>query len=781
MGHVFLSHIEKDLPIMQEISEGLEAAGYRTWYFERDVVAGTSYLIQITQALENCAAIVLIASPNACGSDQVTKEVVGAFERRKLFFPVLINMKPPELKECQPEWRHALGGTAMIVVGPEGLASAISRIIEGLKAKGIEPESSALTKSKRSAEIKERTETSRVSTHGERKHVTILFSNLSGYTALSEKLDPEEVKEIMDKIFGQISQIVSKYEGFIEKFVGDAVMVLFGYPRNHEDDPVRAIRAATEIHSLVKEISPTVETKIGRSLAMHTGINTGLVVSAQVDFGKGTGEVLGDAINIASHLADLAKINEIIVGAETYQNTENYFDFKKKSIKGKGRKERIPIYMVLSFKETVSKTHRLSGLRAELIGRKVEMQQLNEAVENLRQGKSAIFSIIGEAGTGKSRLVEECRKSLDLKTVQWRECHCYGYSQNIPYFPLVDLLNRAWQIKEGDPPNQIKQKVEIGAQATLGERKDLIPYIGNLYSLPYPEVEQVSPEQWKARLHEAIHLILANLCKHATTIICIEDLHWADPSSMELLRNILIDLKYSVIFICMYRPGFNLFTSHQAGIIKSYREIRLLHLSPTDAQSMIESLLKTETIPRDLQQFIRNKAEGNPFYLEEVINSLIETGTLLKENDTWKLTRELSEKDIPSTVQGVISARLDRLERETKRILQEASVIGRTFLYEILKRISDLKEYIDKSLMNLEHLDLIKTIALQPELEYIFKHALTQEVVYNGLLMKERRLIHEKIGQVMEGLFHDHLPEFYETLAYHYSLSDNARKASELV
>jgi tetratricopeptide (TPR) repeat protein len=405
------------------------------------------------------------------------------------------------------------------------------------------------------------------------------------------------------------------------------------------------------------------------------------------------------------------------------------------------------------------------------------MGQLKEAVDNLKKGKSSSFSIIGDAGTGKSRLVEEFRNSLNLNTIQWREGHSYGYSQNIPYFPVIDLLSRAWQIKEGDPPDQTRQKVEKGARATLGERKDLIPYIGNLYSLPYPEIEQVPPEQWKAKLHEAINLILANLCKHAPTIICIEDLHWADPSSVELMRNIMTDLKYPVIILCMYRPIFSLFTSHQANSIKSYREIRLLHLSPTDAQSMVESLLKTKTIPKQLQMFVREKAEGNPFYLEEVINSLIETDTLIKDKDSWKITRTLTEKDIPSTVQGVISARLDRLERETKRILQEASVIRRTFLYEILKRISDLKEYIDKSLINLERLDLIKTISLQPELEYIFKHALIQEVVYNGLLMKNRRLIHENIGQAIEELYQDRLEEFYEMLAYHYYRSDNLDKA----
>jgi hypothetical protein len=511
---------------------------------------------------------------------------------------------------------------------------------------------------------------------------------------------------------------------------------------------------------------------------MHTGINTGLVVAKEIDFDKGTHGVLGDTINVASRISGLAKADEIIVGLETYHQAEGYFNFEKLDpAKVKGKEEPIQIFKVSSHKEAISKTHRLSGLRSELIGRRVEMDQLKEAIDNLQQGKSYSFSIIGDAGTGKSRLVEEFRNSLDMNTIQWREGHSYGYSQNIPYFPVMDLLSRAWQIKEGDPTDQIRQKVKKGAQATLGERKDLIPYIGSLYSLAYTEIEQVPPEQWKAKLHEAINLILANLCRHAPTIICIEDLHWADPSSVELLRNILIDLKYPVIFLCIYRPSFNLFTSHQAGSMKSYHEIRLLHLSPTDAQSMVESLLKTKTIPKQLQMFVRDKAEGNPFYLEEVINSLIETDTLIKDKESWKLTRTITEKDIPSTVQGVISARLDRLERETKRILQEASVIRRTFLYEILKRISDLKEYIDKSLINLERLDLIKTISLQPELEYIFKHALIQEVVYNGLLMKNRRLIHENIGQAIEELYQDRLEEFYEMLAYHYYRSDNLDKA----
>jgi class 3 adenylate cyclase/tetratricopeptide (TPR) repeat protein len=606
-----------------------------------------------------------------------------------------------------------------------------------------------------------------------------MFSDLSGYTAMTEKLDPEEVKEIMGKVFGETSKVVARYEGFIEKFIGDAIMALFGATQSHEDDPVRAIKAAREIHEIVSSISPQYEKRIGKPLSMHTGISTGLVVTGEVNLEKGTHGVLGDTINVASRLSGLAKAGEIVISPDTYHRAEGYFTFESmEPTTVKGKAEPIKPYKVLSPKEDPTKTHRLSGLRAELIGRKVEMAQLQEAVTNLKKGKGSIFSIVGDAGMGKSRLIEDFKATINLEEVQWREGLCYAYSQNIPYFPLMDLLSRAWQITENDHPEQVRKKVETGAGDLLGERNDLIPYVGSLYSIKYPEIENVGPEYWKARLHEAIGFIIMNLCKKTPAIICIEDLHWADPSSVELLRNMLADFHYPAIFLCIYRPSFSLFTSHQASSIKSYHEIRLQDLSPTDAQGMVESLLKTDSVPHDLKRFIRDKVEGNPFYLEEVINSLLETAILVSDNNVWSLTRPITEAEIPPTVQGVISARLDRLENETKRILQEASVIGRAFFYEILIRVTALKDQIDKSLIGLERLDLIRTRSFQPDLEYIFKHALTQEVVYNGLLKKERQAIHEKIGIVMEQLFHDRLPEFYEALAYHFKQGQSVVKAA---
>ena len=436
------------------------------------------------------------------------------------------------------------------------------------------------------------------------------------------------------------------------------------------------------------------------------------------------------------------------------------------------------VHKVLSQREKPVTIRRLSGVRANLVGRKVEMAELAESVENLHRGKGRIFSISGDAGTGKSRLVEEFKASLDHEEIQWLEGHAYAYTQNIPYFPMIDLLNKVFHIKEGDPGESVREKIESGIEDLVDNHKDVVPYVGGLYSLSYPEVEEVSPEFWKSRLQESISAILTALAIRAPTVFFLEDLHWADPSFVELLRRFCLEFRQSAIVLCVYRPIFSLFTSHQVSNIgKLYHEMRLEDLSRSESQEMVQSLLKTEKIPSELQQFIQEKMEGNPFYLEEAINSLIESNTLVRDNGHWRVIKHISEANISSTIQGIISARVDRLEQESKRILQEASVIGRSFYYEILKRTTELKNSIDKNLIGLEHLDLIKTKSIQPDLEYIFKHALTQEVVYNGLLKKERREIHERIAIVTEQLFQDRLAEFYETLAFHFSRGLSLNKA----
>jgi class 3 adenylate cyclase/tetratricopeptide (TPR) repeat protein len=613
----------------------------------------------------------------------------------------------------------------------------------------------------------------------ERKQVTVLFSDLTGYTSILEKIDPEEVKEIMSRIFGEIALVITKYEGFIERFYGDEVMALFGVPKIHEDDPVRAIRAAGEIHDLVEAMSPKLKERIGQPLSMHSGINTGLVVTSSLDKAEGKHEFIGETINLASRLKGLAKAGEILVGLDTYHQAERYFNFEiLERTMVKGKTEPVPVYQVISKKEKPITIHRVSGLKADLIGRKAELAQLTEAIIRLQDGQGTVFAICGDAGTGKSRLVEEFKATIDLKTIQWREGHAYSYAQNIPYFLLVDLFNRAFQIEETDTPERVREKIEFGIAFLIGEKNDVVPYVGGLYALSYPGIEGVTPEVWKFQLQKAIQFVLSGLVQKAPTVIFLEDLHWADPSSGELLRLILSDFKYPVLFLCVYRPTFTLFPSQQRSATgTSYYEIQLQDLSTAETQDMVKSLLKTETIPPDLQQFLQAKVEGNPFYLEEIMNSLIESGTLTPDNGGWRLTRSISKSDIPSTVQGVISARLDRLEKKMKRVLQESSVIGRSFLYEIIRKVTELKDNLDQYLNGLEQLDLIRVRSSQPDLEYIFKHALIQEVVYSSILKKERQAIHERVAWVMEQLFQERLTEFYEALAFHFAQGQSPLKA----
>jgi len=616
-------------------------------------------------------------------------------------------------------------------------------------------------------------------TESERKQVTIMFSDLSGYTAMTEKLDPEEVKEIMSRIFGEITRIIKKYEGFIERFIGDAVMAVFGIPKAHEDDPVRAIRAALEIHAAVEDFSPQFRERIGRSLTMHTGINTGLVVTGEVDVEKGTHGLTGDAINLASRLEGLAKDGEIVVGPETYHLAVNDFEFVPlEPTQVKGKTESVSVYKVLSVLERHTATQRPHGLQAKLIGREPEMALLMHAVENLKQRKGSTISVTGHAGTGKSRLIQGFKDKLDPNQVQWHEGHAYPYTQNMAYYPLTNLFIHAFGIKEEDKPDQVREKIETGVEALIWDKHEVTQYLGSLFSLSYAEIDDVSPEFWRNQLHQSVQQILEAVAGRGPTIILFEDLHWADDAFIELLHLLLEKVQRPVLLLCIYRPSFSLFPKGEPDSLAwPHQKIDLKELPWDETEAMLQSLLDASQLPDELRYFIRQKVEGNPFYLEEVINTLIETGTLISDKGGWQVTRSLDLADVPTTIQGVLTARLDRLEKQAKRILQEASVIGRAFFYKVLTRITNLTTPVDGYLSGLENLDLIRARTREPELEYIFKHALTQEVVYNGLLKKERQEIHGHIGSAIEQIFTDRLPEFYETLAFHYKRGNSSKKA----
>jgi len=614
---------------------------------------------------------------------------------------------------------------------------------------------------------------------GERKHITVLFSDLSGYTAMTETLDPEDVTDIMGRIFGEIEQVVTKYEGTIDKLIGDAAMILFGVPNAHEDDPVRAIRAAREIHARVEALNRQFIEKVGHPLTMHSGINTGLVVTGEINLAEAVLGITGDTVNVAARLEGLAGPGQILVGPDTYAQSESYFHFNPlapTSVKGKSKP--IRIYEVLSPRTASPNKHRAYSRQTRLIGRMSELQQMQRMLIKTQKNQGVILTISGEAGTGKSRLVEEFRAGVKSEPVQWIDGQAYAYAQNSPYSLFTDLFCRAFHINEGDPTATVKEKVEFGIKNLVGSKQEIMSYVAELFSVGSLAEDAVSPEIRKVRLQKAIRYILTALAGRTPTVICLEDLHWADPSSLELIRSILSDFHYPLFLICVYRPGLLLISDKQRRDLKdTYRQVTLKDLAPAHMEDMAKSLLETDNIPDDLRRFIHQKVGGNPFYLEEVIHSLIESGVLVFAKGSWILRKSIEDSKIPPTIHGVISGRLDRLEKKVKRVLQEAAVIGRTFYYEILNKITELKPDIDDCLKGLEALDLIKIRPDGPDLEYLFKNALIQEVAYSSLLRKERRAIHERIGLVMEQAFADRLSEFYEPIGLHFKRGRSLHKA----
>ena len=606
--------------------------------------------------------------------------------------------------------------------------------------------------------------------------VTVLFSDLSGYTSLSESLDPEDLREVMTHVFGGIARIVAKYEGHVDKLLGDAAMVLFGVPRTHEDDAVRAIKAAFEIHEFVENASPHLESKTGRPLMMHSAISTGVVLTSEVDFSSAD-SALGDTVSLASRLLSFAQPGEIVCAEETRVQAQGYFEFEALGSQTvRGREKAVNVHRIDRRRELPATAHRIWGVRARLVGRREEWSRLQEGLHLLEHGQASVISICGETGTGKSRLAEEFRDSLDSSGIHWLESSSRAYAQNIPYHPFIESISRNWGIRESDSPAVVRQKVEANVARFEGVPENSAVYVGSLFGLDHPQLEGVDSEYWKSHVFEFVKSMLTAVALGSPTIIHLGDLHWADPSSLELLRFLLDDFKAPALFIATYRPPFSLFPgpSPPAGLI--YKEIRLRNLSSSEAAEMLASLLDTERVPRPLTEFVHEKADGNPFYLEELVNSLIESKALVRVDDSWSVVRPLTDVDLPLTVLGVVSARLDRLDPAVRTVLQEASVIGRSFQADVLGRVTG-DPSLDSCLAELQKLDFIRVRVLEPELEYTFKHALIQDVAYSSLMKLERRELHERVGEALETLFPQRLADLYETLALHFSRGISTFKA----
>lgn len=591
----------------------------------------------------------------------------------------------------------------------------------------------------------------------ERKQVSVLFSDLTGFTELSERLDPEETRQILASVFGAAAEIVAKYEGRIEKFVGDAIMAIFGVPAAHEDDPVRALRAAIELHDAVARLSPGVQARTGVAIALHSAVNTGVVVTGEQQFGSGTAGPLGDTINLAARLMGAAPSGEIWVGPQTRRLAELAFEFDdlgQQSFKGKAQPVAVARLLGVRARSTTATGH----FRAGFVGREVELGALLGAAEKLRGGAPQALGVRGDAGTGKTRLMSEFRARVGTD-IQWLEARAYPYAQNIPYAPLIDLLSRTWGIEERDRPITVRAKLEGGLATIPHAAHEVLPLLLHLYELEQAGGVVIERESFPGRLLAATRSLLAAMAGRAPTIICLQDLHWIDQSTEALLRALVSEPPAGVFVLANFRPGY----PPPPGMTV----IDLSELSGRQTRELLVSLLQAEP-PDALTHFIAERSDGNPFYVEEVINTLVETHALVRVGSDWQLERPLAEAGVPATVRGVIAARIDRLDDIRRGVLRHAAVVGREFLCSVVTQVCSDGAVVAPSLTQLQAADLIRLRRDDPDLEYMFKHALTQDVAYDGLLRTERQALHARTARVMEAVFADRLPEFVEILAYHY-------------
>lgn len=614
----------------------------------------------------------------------------------------------------------------------------------------------------------------------ERKNVTVLFSDMSGYTSLTERLDPEDVKDLMSRIFGEITQVIAKYEGFIERFIGDAVMAVFGVPKKHEDDPIRAIKAAREIHALVEGLSPKIEAKTGRPVTMHSGINTGLVITGEVNLEKGTHGITGDAINLASRLEGLAEPDEILVGKETYRQAQDYFVFERlQPLKIKGKRVPITAYRVIapSIGKTRFEVSAQKGL-SPLIGRKRELEMLLEAFKKAQKGKGQAVSIVSEAGLGKSRLLYEFRKAVAKEAVTFLEGRCLSYGKGMAYHPLIDILKSNFDILEADGEKKILEKIERSLKTLDVDTESTIPYLLELLSAGGHGVRNVpsSSESMKNRIVESLKQITLRGAEFRPLVVAVEDLHWIDTSSADVLKEILNCISASrVLLLFTLRPEF----VPPWGLKSYHAQLNLSRFSEEQVREMTRRLLDTTDVDPALQKVLFEKTQGNPLFLEEFIRSFVDL-KLISRQDNFRLAGHLKEVNIPSTIQDVIMARVDSLPARAKDVVQTGSVIGREFSYTLMSRVTAFSEKeLALHLGTLRESELVNERGAFPQTTHIFKHALTRDIVYRSLLNKRKKELHHRVGLAMETLYRDRLIDVCEALAGHFESSEDFLRASE--
>ncbi len=616
---------------------------------------------------------------------------------------------------------------------------------------------------------------------GERRQVTVLFADVAGFTSLAEKLDPEEVHQIIDRCFELITAEVHRFEGTINQYTGDGVMALFGAPIAHEDSPRRAVHAALGIQRALRDYSKELQAQRGFTLQMRMGINAGPVVVGRIgDDLRMDYTAVGDTTNLAARLQQMARPGSLLVSAATHKAITGFFetlDLGEVSVKGHAP---VRAFEVLRPRGRRTRLDAVAGWQlTPLVGRERELGTLLDLFREVKAGRGHVVFVAGEAGIGKSRLLLEFRRALVQAEEQatWLEGQCISFGQSMPFLPLIDHLRQNFGIEEFDGEPEIIAKVEHGMRR-MGGIEDHIAHIR--YQLGVdpgdPAISAMDAQVRRKKIFDASRAITLRGAKIRPLVLVFEDLHWIDTSTEEYLGFLMDSVAGArVMLVLTHRVGY----APPFGSRSFYTTLMLHSLSEAEALAMAGRVLGTDQFPIELKAALMEKAEGVPLFVEEVTKTLLDLGVLRREDGGYRMVKGIEEVSVPDTIQGIIMARLDRLGENGKHTVQLASVIGRQFMQRLLERIAGLTGELDGLLAELKALEIIYEQGLLPEPAYVFKHAVIQDVAYNSLLRERRKELHKAVGYAIEEIYADRLADHYGELAHHFAQAEEWKKAMD--
>jgi predicted ATPase/class 3 adenylate cyclase len=617
---------------------------------------------------------------------------------------------------------------------------------------------------------------------GERRVITMLFCDVKGSTAAAEKLDPETWTEIINGIFEYMIRPVYKYEGTVPRLMGDAILAFFGAPIAHEDDPQRAVLAALEIQKGVKEYAEEIRLQYNLEFGLRVGINTGLVVVGAIGSDlRMEYTAIGDAINLAARMEQTAASGTVQITEETYKLVAPFFDFEALGeVEVKGKAAPIHTYRPLGVKKKPGQLRGLEGLNSPLVGRKIQLDLLNQQVRQLKSGEGSIVSVIGEAGLGKSTLIARLKKANEESDVVWLRGDAVSYARSVSYHSWRQIIRQAIIARAEDSPAEVRNKLSRTCVRCAVPDGD-VPFLEAMLAVESEgSLEVLADYQGEAfvqKIVEATRALVEALAQENPHVIVFDDLHWADEASLHLLlKTAALTDSQPLLFICLSRPdktaaGWHTINTIQATMAARYHPVLLDPLQEDQTDLLLSNLLGVKAFPKNLRDMIVERADGNPFFIEELIRSLIETKQIVQEDNHWRVIREGLDVVLPGTLRGVLGARIDRLPELSKHVLQYAAVIGHSFDLQVLRQLTGLNGSFDSEIQYLLEASLVEPFRE----EYAFRHVLIQEAAYDSLLIKKRVELHRRIGETMEKLHADRLEELAPLIAHHFYSAQDGR------